>query len=232
MSNRNDGTGSSKPQMTRRDTLKLGLGTSVALGLFGLNARIVAGAGRPGAEGRATRPSTRTGRRCAAAACPIAGIRPGGPRRCISTARARSILTSSPAGSRLPTTRPGPSSSTRRPSSPTAAKITAADVKGSWERRRHADTKNQRVDQVLSNVAGYADVTGGTANEIPGRRDAGRRDRGRHAGRRPIRSSSMRLANHIAPIVKVVAGARRGRQRGRRISTRPTAARSSPGRSS
>ena len=41
MSNQNNQGGSSQPQMTRRSALKLGLGTSVALGLFGLNARIV-----------------------------------------------------------------------------------------------------------------------------------------------------------------------------------------------
>jgi peptide/nickel transport system substrate-binding protein len=41
MSNQNNEAGASQPQITRRNALKLGLGTSVALGLFGLNARIV-----------------------------------------------------------------------------------------------------------------------------------------------------------------------------------------------
>ena len=81
------------------------------------------------------------------------------------------------------------------------------------------------------NVAGYAEVTGGTATEISGVAAPGRRHRGRHAGRaRPDLLHAPRQphrADHQG-----VAVARRGRQRGRRTGSRPTAARSIPARSS
>lgn len=80
--------------------------------------------------------------------------------------------------------------------------ITAADVKGSWELSAMPATKNQRVDQVLANVAGYAAVKDGTATEITGiavTDDATLTVT--LAGPDPI--FFQRLANHIAPIVKV-----------------------------
>lgn len=80
--------------------------------------------------------------------------------------------------------------------------ITAADVKGSWELSSMPTTKNQRVDQVLSGVAGYAAVKDGTATDISGIVAA---EDGTLtvtlAGPDPI--FFQRLANHIAPIVKV-----------------------------
>jgi peptide/nickel transport system substrate-binding protein len=46
--------------------------------------------------------------------------------------------------------------------------ITAAEVKGSFELAAMPATKHQRIDQVLSGVNGYADVTSGKAKEMPG----------------------------------------------------------------
>ncbi len=81
------------------------------------------------------------------------------------------------------------------------SKITAADVKASWEVSAMANTKNQRADQVLSKVAGYADVTGGSAKELSG---VATPDEGTVvvtlADVDPI--FFMRLANHIIPIAK------------------------------
>lgn len=80
--------------------------------------------------------------------------------------------------------------------------ITAADVKGSWELSAMPATKNQRIDQVLANVAGYAAVKDGTATDISGV-VAG--DDGSLTvtltGPDPI--FFQRLGNHIAPIVKI-----------------------------
>ncbi len=81
------------------------------------------------------------------------------------------------------------------------SKITAADVKTSWEVSAMANTKNQRADQVLSKVAGYADVTGGGAKELSG---VATPDEGTVvvtlSAVDPI--FFMRLANHIIPIAK------------------------------
>lgn len=80
--------------------------------------------------------------------------------------------------------------------------ITAADVKGSWELSAMPATKNQRIDQVLANVAGYAAVKDGTATDISG---VVANDDGSLTvtltGPDPI--FFQRLGNHIAPIVKV-----------------------------
>lgn len=80
--------------------------------------------------------------------------------------------------------------------------ITTADVKGSWELSSMPATQNQRVDQVLANVAGYAAVKDGTATDISG---IVANDDGTLtvtlSGPDPI--FFQRLANHIAPIVKV-----------------------------
>lgn len=80
--------------------------------------------------------------------------------------------------------------------------ITAADVKGSWELSAMPATKNQRIDQVLANVAGYAAVKDGTASDISG---VVANDDGSLTvtltGPDPI--FFQRLGNHIAPIVKV-----------------------------
>ncbi len=79
--------------------------------------------------------------------------------------------------------------------------ITAADVKGSWELSSMPGTKNQRVDQVLSGVAGYGAVKDGTATDISGIVAGEGELTVTLAGPDPI--FFQRLANHIAPIVKV-----------------------------
>ncbi|MCC2611852.1 ABC transporter substrate-binding protein [Neorhizobium sp. Rsf11] len=81
------------------------------------------------------------------------------------------------------------------------SKITSADVKGSWNVSAMPNTKNQRADQVLSKVAGYADVSGGNATELAG---IATPDEGTIvvtlSEADPI--FFMRVANHIAPITK------------------------------
>ncbi|MES2549863.1 MAG: ABC transporter substrate-binding protein [Pseudomonadota bacterium] len=79
--------------------------------------------------------------------------------------------------------------------------ITAADVKGSWELSAMPTTKNQRIDQVLSGVAGYAAVKDGTATDISGIVAGEGELVVTLTGPDPI--FYQRLANHIAPIVKV-----------------------------
>lgn len=79
--------------------------------------------------------------------------------------------------------------------------ITAADVKGSWELSSMPNTKNQRVDQVLAGVAGYAAVKDGTATDISGIVAGEGELVVTLSGPDPI--FFQRLANHIAPIVKV-----------------------------
>jgi peptide/nickel transport system substrate-binding protein len=83
------------------------------------------------------------------------------------------------------------------------APITAADVKGSWELSSMPNTKNQRVDQVLAGVAGYAAVKDGTATDISGIVAGEGELVVTLSGPDPI--FFQRLANHIAPIVKVSA---------------------------
>lgn len=80
--------------------------------------------------------------------------------------------------------------------------ITAADVKGSWELSTMPSTKNQRVDQVLSTVAGYTEVSGGKAKELSGVKVTG--DKSLEVTlAQPDPIFFMKVANHIAPIVKV-----------------------------
>jgi peptide/nickel transport system substrate-binding protein len=80
--------------------------------------------------------------------------------------------------------------------------VTAADVKGSWELSAMPATKNQRVDQVLANVAGYGAVKDGSATDVSGLvANADGTLTVSLSGPDPI--FFQRLANHIAPIVKV-----------------------------
>jgi peptide/nickel transport system substrate-binding protein len=48
------------------------------------------------------------------------------------------------------------------------SKITAADLKGSWELAAMPSSRHVRINQVLSGVVGYDEVVGGTAKEMPG----------------------------------------------------------------
>ncbi|MDC9812394.1 ABC transporter substrate-binding protein [Rhizobium binxianense] len=81
------------------------------------------------------------------------------------------------------------------------SKITSVDVKGSWEVASMPNTKNQRADQVLSRVKGYAEIAAGSGNELTG---VATPDEGTVVvtltAADPI--FFMRLANHIAPITK------------------------------
>lgn len=80
------------------------------------------------------------------------------------------------------------------------SKITAADVKGSWEVAAQPTTKNARVDQVLANVQGFAEVAGG-ALDLPG---VTAPDEGTVVVKlvNPDPIFFMRVANHIVPITK------------------------------
>ena len=79
--------------------------------------------------------------------------------------------------------------------------ITAADVKGSWELAAMPGSRNQRIDQVLSGVAGYAAANDGSSTDISGIVAGDGALTVTLAGPDPI--FFQRLANHIAPIVKV-----------------------------
>jgi peptide/nickel transport system substrate-binding protein len=80
------------------------------------------------------------------------------------------------------------------------SKITAADVKGSWEVAAQPTTKSARVDQVLANVVGFAEVAGG-AIDLPG---VTAPDEATVVVKlvNPDPIFFMRLANHIVPITK------------------------------
>lgn len=79
--------------------------------------------------------------------------------------------------------------------------ITAADVKASWELSSMPATKNQRVDQVLSTVNGFAEISGGQATELSGVKATGDRTLEVSLGSSdPIFFA--KLANHLVPIVK------------------------------
>jgi peptide/nickel transport system substrate-binding protein len=81
------------------------------------------------------------------------------------------------------------------------SKITAEDVKGSWNVASMPNARSQRADQVLGKVAGFAEVSGGAAKEISG---IATPDEGTVVvtlgASDPI--FFMRIANHIAPITK------------------------------
>ncbi|HWU16149.1 MAG TPA: ABC transporter substrate-binding protein [Devosia sp.] len=48
------------------------------------------------------------------------------------------------------------------------SKITASDLKGSWEVAAMPSSRHVRINQVLAGVVGYDEVTGGTAKDMPG----------------------------------------------------------------
>lgn len=79
--------------------------------------------------------------------------------------------------------------------------ITAADVKGSWEVSAMPASKNARIAQVLTGVVGYSDVSNGKGSTLSGvtTPDNGTVVVALEAAD-PI--FFMRVANHIAPIVK------------------------------
>ncbi|ODN71023.1 ABC transporter substrate-binding protein [Methylobrevis pamukkalensis] len=81
------------------------------------------------------------------------------------------------------------------------SKITAADVKGSFELAAMPSTKHQRVNQVLAGVVGYDEVTAGSAKEMPGIVADGE-ETVVITLTQPDPIFFMRLANHLVPIVK------------------------------
>lgn len=187
--------------LSRREALKLGLGTAVGLTVFGLSAKIVVA--QEGQVLKVVNPNF---------AQDWSPLRGGGvpyrwnsawwasPMRFDSQGKIHPYVFASwetNTDSTVWTFKIDPAAKFSDGSA-----ITAADIKGSWELSAMPATTNQRVAQVLAGVVGYAEVTGGTAVELTGVAtpdDAtvvvtlGAAD--------PI--FFMRLANHIAPITKV-----------------------------
>jgi peptide/nickel transport system substrate-binding protein len=185
----------------RREALKLGLGAAVGLTVFGLNAKIVVA--QEGQVLKVANPNF---------AQDWSPLRGGGvpyrwnsawwasPMRFDAEGKIHSYVFASwepNADSTVWTFKIDPAAKFSDGSA-----ITAADVKGSWELAAMPATTNQRVAQVLAGVAGYADVTGGTANALSGVATPDESTVVVTLGAAdPI--FFMRLANHIAPITKV-----------------------------
>ncbi|APG88347.1 periplasmic oligopeptide-binding protein OppA (plasmid) [Sinorhizobium americanum CCGM7] len=199
MTRRND-LDSAAAGISRREALKLGLGATVALTIAGMNARIVMA--QEGQVLKVANPAFNQD---------WSPLRGGGvPYRWNSIWWASPmffdsegkinpyVFTSweSSEGDKVWTFKIDPKATFSD-----GSKITAEDVKGSWNVSAMPNTKNQRADQVLSKVAGYAEVSGGSAKEISG---IATPDEGTVvvtlSEADPI--FFMRLANHIAPITK------------------------------
>ncbi len=200
MSNQNNELASPKAQLTRRSALKIGLGTSVAVTLFGMGARIVMA--QEGQVLKVANPAFNQD---------WSPLRGGGVPFRWNSAWWASPMYFDAKGDLHPYvfTSWEPSDDNKTWTfkiDPKAvfsdgSKITAEDVKGSWNVASMPNTKSQRADQVLSKVAGFAEVSGGTAKEISG---VATPDEGTVvvtlAASDPI--FHMRIANHIAPITK------------------------------
>jgi peptide/nickel transport system substrate-binding protein len=79
--------------------------------------------------------------------------------------------------------------------------ITSADVAESWAIAAHPSVKSQRADQVLATVAGWPDVSTGTAIAFSGVKTTGDKSLEVTLSQSdPI--FALKLANHIAPIIK------------------------------
>jgi peptide/nickel transport system substrate-binding protein len=199
MTDRNEGKTASSAQMSRRDALKLGLAAGVGLTVFGLNAKIVMA--DDGQVLKVANPAFNQD---------WSPLRGGGV-----PFRWNSIWWASPmyfdSEGKI---QPYVFNSWESPDNkvwtfkidPKAvfsdgSKITAADVKGSWEVASMPNTKSQRADQVLSKVQGYKEIGAGSGNELTG---VATPDEGTVVvtltEADPI--FFMRLANHIAPITK------------------------------
>jgi peptide/nickel transport system substrate-binding protein len=82
--------------------------------------------------------------------------------------------------------------------------ITADEVKGSFEVAARPATKSQRIEQVISGVIGFADVSSGKAKEIPGLVAVDDQTlEVRLAAADPI--FFMRVASNLTPVVKASA---------------------------
>ncbi|WP_105382697.1 ABC transporter substrate-binding protein [Neorhizobium alkalisoli] len=187
-------------QMSRRDTLKLGLGATIAASVFGGSARIVVA--QEGQILKVANPAFNQD---------WSPLRGGGV-----PYRWNSIWWASPMyfdekGEIHPYvfTSWTPSQDGKvwtfkidpKASFSDGSKITSEDVKGSWNVSAMPTTKNQRADQVLSKVAGYGEISSGKATELSGVATP-------DAGTVVVTLSEtdpiffMRVANHIAPITK------------------------------
>lgn len=187
--------------LSRREALKLGLGTAVGLTVFGLSAKIVVA--QEGQVLKVANPNF---------AQDWSPLRGGGVPYRWNSAWWASPMRFDAEGNIHPyvfaTWEPNADSTVWTFKIDPAAKfsdgssITAADVKGSWELSAMPATTNQRVAQVLAGVVGYAEVTGGTATELSGVATPDEATVVVTLGAAdPI--FFMRLANHIAPITKV-----------------------------
>ncbi|MBW9114311.1 ABC transporter substrate-binding protein [Rhizobium cauense] len=199
MTERNEGNAAQKAQMSRREALKLGLAAGVGLTIFGMNARIVLA--DDGQVLKVANPAFNQD---------WSPLRGGGV-----PFRWNSIWWASPMyfdgeGKIHPyvfTSWESPDNKVwtfkidPKAVFSDGSKITAADVKGSWEVASMPNTKSQRADQVLSKVQGYKEISGGSGNELTG---VATPDEGTVVvtlvDADPI--FFMRLANHIAPITK------------------------------
>lgn len=200
MNKQNDHASAGKTSISRRQALKLGLGATIGLTIAGMNARIVMAA--DGQVLKVANPAFNQD---------WSPLRGGGvPYRWNSIWWAAPmyfdadgkinpyVFTSwEPSdGNKVWTFKIDPKATFSD-----GSKITAEDVKGSWNVSAMPNTKNQRADQVLSKVAGYSEVSKGSATEISG---IATPDEGTVvvtlSEADPI--YFMRVANHIAPITK------------------------------
>jgi peptide/nickel transport system substrate-binding protein len=80
--------------------------------------------------------------------------------------------------------------------------ITPADIKGGWELNSLPETKNQRVNQFLSGVDGYAAIVDGSSVELPGVVITGERSlEVRLTAPDPV--FDQKIATHLLPVLKI-----------------------------
>jgi peptide/nickel transport system substrate-binding protein len=187
--------------LSRRQALKLGLGTAVGLTVFGLSARIVMA--QDGQVLKVANPNF---------AQDWSPLRGGGVPYRWNSAWWASPMRFDGEGNIHPyvfaSWAPNADSTEWTFKIDPAAKfsdgsaITAADVKGSWELSAMPASTNQRIAQVVAGVEGYAAVIDGSSTDLAG---VTAPDDATVVVKlsAPDPIFFMRLANHIAPIVKV-----------------------------
>jgi peptide/nickel transport system substrate-binding protein len=187
--------------VSRRDALKLGLGASIGVTVFGLGARIVVAA-----EGQVLKVAHPTFNQ------DWSPLRGGGVPYLWNSAWWASPMYFDAKGDIHPyvfaSWAPNADSTVWTFQIDPNAKfsdgspITAADVKGSWEMAAMPATKSQRVSQVLAGVRGFSEVSNGAATELAGVATPDDKTVVVTLSQ-PDPIFFMRLANHIAPITKV-----------------------------
>lgn len=80
--------------------------------------------------------------------------------------------------------------------------ITAADIKGGWELNTVPSTRNQRVNQFLSGVVGYDNVSNGASTELPGVKLTGDRSFTVQLTA-PDPLFDQKIATHLLPVIKI-----------------------------